>query len=308
MKLLSVISAVLMLGQTLTTNAFAIPTHQKKLNREQAMQFFNSSLNYNYDGIVKLSNCSGAVVRFENSKDEDRAIVMSNGHCVEVDSGDGMIKPGEFLYKTPMKRGFEFLNADGSLSGNVVQSEQLLYATMTGTDVSLYTLKNTYGEIKSKFKVNALILDSHHPVASEAIEILSGYWRKGYSCTIDTFVYQLKEGGYVWDDSMRYSKGGCQTIHGTSGSPILSANTHKIIGINNTGNDDGEKCTLDNPCEVSQDGKVYVEKGRSYGEETYLFYTCLNQKGELDVSVNGCKLFHGNRVHHLGGLKKPVVH
>ena len=290
MKTLSIISVFLLAVQAFAVNtAVAIPIHSK-INKQQALRFFDQSANFNFEGIVKLSNCSGAVVRFESSRDEDKALVMSNGHCVDMDGG--MIKPGQFVFKKAAKRAFEFLNADGTLSGNRVSSDEILYATMTGTDVSLYQLTLTYGQIKSQYHVNALILDSHRPAVSDAIEILSGYWRKGYACTIDTFVYQLKEGGYVWDDSMRYSKGGCQTIHGTSGSPILSANTHKIVGINNTGNDDGEKCTIDNPCEVSKDGKIYVEKGRSYGEQTYIFYSCLNESGKLDLNVRGCQLFH----------------
>jgi hypothetical protein len=93
-------------------------------------------------------------------------------------------------------------------------------------------------------------------------------------------------------DSIRYSKSGCKTIHGTSGSPITSRNTGKVIGINNTGNDDGQKCTMNNPCEVSQQGTIYAEQGLSYGQQTYRFYSCLDGQGKLDIKTKGCELLH----------------
>ncbi len=282
--LLSVIFAI--------NTASALPVNSKiSLQDIQLMSSFADE-SYNFEGIVKLDNCSGALVKFENSNPNDKAMVMSNGHCVSMGPFGGFIKPGEFVSNKAAKRAFRFLNKDGSLSSNSVNSTKILYATMTGTDVSLYEVDMTFAQIKNKFQVNALTLDSNHPVDGDTIDILSGYWQKGYSCKIDGFVFKLHEDAYEWTDSIRYEKGGCKTIHGTSGSPILSRNSGKVIGINNTGNDNGEKCTMDNPCEISKDGSVYVEQGRSYGEQTYRFYSCLNEQGKLDLTVSGCELLH----------------
>lgn len=281
--LLSVLFAV--------NSAQALPTNSK-ITLEDIQFMATQADSYNYEGIVKLDNCSGALVKFEHSNDSDKAMVMSNGHCVSTGPFGGFIKPGEFLANKAVKRTFQFLNKDGSLSNNTVSSTKILYATMTGTDVSLYELSLSFAEIKAKFKVNALTLDSHHAQVGDAIDILSGYWQKGYSCRIDAFIFKMKEDAYDWSDSIRYEKGGCKTIHGTSGSPILNRNTGKIIGINNTGNDDGEKCTMNNPCEVGQNGSIYFEKGRSYGQQINRFYTCLNSAGQLDVKTKGCELLH----------------
>jgi hypothetical protein len=62
------------------------------------------------------------------------------------------------------------------------------------------------------------------------------------------------------------------------------------VGINNTGNDDGARCTLNNPCEVDQNGNTTVHPGQSYGEETYWFTTCLSPSNAIDLSVRGCLL------------------
>ncbi len=269
----------------------ALPT-QSKLKQEEISFLATMTDAYDFEGIVKLDNCSGALIRFEHSKDSDLAMVMSNGHCVSMGPFGGFIKPGQAVVNKAAKRAFRFLNNNGSLSNNAVDSTRILYATMTGTDVSLYEVNMTFAQIKSKFGVDALTLDSRHPTDAEPINILSGYWQRGYSCEIDGFVFKIKEDAYTWDDSIRYSKGGCKTIHGTSGSPIISRNTGKVIGVNNTGSDDGQQCTMNNPCEVSKDGTIYAEKGMSYGQQTYRFYGCLNDTGKLDLEVKGCELLH----------------
>ncbi len=287
MKFVSILLFAVLSVQT----ASALPT-TSKITLEDIQFMANQNGSYNFEGIVKLDNCSGALVKFEHSKASDSAMVMSNGHCVSMGPFGGFIKPGEFIFHKPNNRSFSFLNQDGSMKKGSVRATQILYATMTGTDVSLYEVEMTYAEIKNKFDVDALTIDSHHPADGEAVDILSGYWQKGYSCQINGFVYKMKEENYFWTDSIRYSQPGCETIHGTSGSPILSRNTGKIIGINNTGNDKGEKCTMNNPCEVSTDGTIYAEKGLSYGQQVYRFYSCLNEQGKLDIQVAGCELLH----------------
>ena len=282
--------AVLFLVLSSVQSAFALPVNTRVTLEEIQALTWNSSSAYDFEGIVKLDNCSGSLVRFEHSKDSDKGMVMTNGHCVPTGMFGGFIKPGEHLIRKPVKRSFRFLNRDGSLSQNSVVSTQILFATMTGTDVALYELELSYTQIKTRFDVDALTLDANRPREGEAIEILSGYWQRGYSCQIDGFVFKMKEDAYTWLDSIRYSRSGCKTIGGTSGSPILSVNTRKVIGVNNTGSEDGKQCTMNNPCEVSADGAIYAEKGLSYGQQTYRFYSCLNADGALDVRVRGCAL------------------
>jgi V8-like Glu-specific endopeptidase len=291
MKILSILS-VLILG---ASSANALPIHAKNASFESFVAQTQMNADYNFDGIVKLSNCSGALVRFEHSKDSDKGMMLTNGHCFETGPFGGMMEANSFVYNKKASRSVKFLNKDGSMKSGSVSTTVALYGTMTGTDVTLYELDTSFADISKKFGVAALTIDSKRPTEGQEIDILSGYWQKGYSCKIDGFVFQLKEDAYTSTDSMRYSKDGCHTIHGTSGSPIVNRNTGLIVGINNTGNDAGEKCTMDNPCEVSQDGTIFAEKGLSYGQQTYIFYSCLNSAGKIDLSVSGCKLFHGKK-------------
>jgi V8-like Glu-specific endopeptidase len=158
---------------------------------------------------------------------------------------------------------------------------------MTDTDVSLYQLTSTYAQIKSTYGIAPLELSTVHPVAGSAIDVVSGYWRTVYSCNIDGFVYQLHESDWVWKDSIRYTSA-CQTIGGTSGSPVISGG--KVVGVNNTGNEDGQRCTLDNPCEVDAAGNVTVHYKTNYGEETYGIPACLTAAGEIALTQTGCSL------------------
>jgi V8-like Glu-specific endopeptidase len=66
----------------------------------------------------------------------------------------------------------------------------------------------------------AVELNAAHPVRGTAIKVVSGYWKRIYSCSIDGFAYRLKEGQRTLKDSVRYTSS-CNTIGGTSGSPVI---------------------------------------------------------------------------------------
>jgi V8-like Glu-specific endopeptidase len=160
---------------------------------------------------------------------------------------------------------------------------------MTDTDVTLYQLTTTYAKIKSTYGISALTLQDTHPAAGTAITVVSGYWKRTYACNIDGFVYRLKEGDWTWKDSVRYTSA-CQTIGGTSGSPVIDNATGKVVAVNNTGNEDGERCTENNPCEVDQSGNVTVREGINYAEETYNIPACFTTGNKLDLTLSGCTL------------------
>ncbi|MDQ0992780.1 serine protease [Streptomyces sp. V3I7] len=238
----------------------------------------------NFAGTVSLSNCSGSVIRFPNSVDSDPALVMTNGHCLET----GFPQPGQVIVNQPSSRSFGLLNASATRVGTL-RASKVVYSTMTDTDVTLYQLTTTYAQIKSTYGINALTLNDTHPVAGTAITVVSGYWKQTYSCNVDGFVYRLKEGGWTWKDSVRYTDA-CHTIGGTSGSPVVDNATGKVVAVNNTGNEDGQSCTVNNPCEVDESGNVTVRQGINYAEETYQIPACFGAGNKLDLAASGCVL------------------
>ena len=236
----------------------------------------------NFNGTVALSNCSGAVIRWSTSHATDEAVMLTNGHCYEL------MASHQVIVDLPSVRDVTLLRSNGSTAG-VVATTTLLYATLWQTDVALYELGLTYKQLHRRFGVDAITLASTAPSPRhEPISIISGYWGIEYDCNLDGFAYRLHEDVYTWRSSLRYSDGGCLVIGGTSGSPVLDANRVEI-GINNTINESGERCTLDNPCEENRHGAITVHQNRGYGQETWMFYTCLSNN-QLDLSQSGCKL------------------
>ncbi|MFE9704475.1 serine protease [Streptomyces sp. NPDC005930] len=237
-----------------------------------------------FAGTVSLSNCSGSVVRLPASEDDDPALVMSNGHCLET----GFPAAGEVVVDQPSSRSFGLLNASGSRVGTL-RAGKIAYATMTDTDVSLYQLTSTYAQIRSSYGISPLTLSDARPTAGTAITVVSGYWKRTYACNIDGFAYRLKEGEWTWKDSVRYTSA-CQTIGGTSGSPVVDNATGKVVAVNNTGNEDGGRCTDNNPCEVAENGTVTVRQGINYAQQTYRIPACFGLDNKLDLSRSGCVL------------------
>ncbi|WP_246618645.1 S1 family peptidase, partial [Streptomyces javensis] len=237
-----------------------------------------------FTGTVALSNCSGSVVRMPGSADSDPALVLSNGHCLE----SGFPGAGEVIVDQPSSRSFTLLTASGGRAGTV-RASKVAYATMTDTDISLYQLTSTYAQIQSSYGIKALQLSDSHPAQGSAINVVSGYWKKIYSCNIDGFAYRLKEGDWTWKDSVRYTSA-CNTIGGTSGSPVVDPASGKVVAVNNTGNEDGGRCTLNNPCEVDENGTVTVRQGINYAQETYIITKCVTTGNKIDLNLAGCVL------------------
>ncbi|MCF3105630.1 trypsin-like peptidase domain-containing protein [Streptomyces roseoverticillatus] len=237
-----------------------------------------------FAGTVALSNCSGSLIRLPGSSDNDPGLVMTNGHCLET----GMPGPGEVITDRPSTRTFSLLN---SSAGKVatLRATKVSYATMTDTDVTLYELNTTYAQIKQRYGISALSLSPDHPVAGTSIKVVSGFWKRIYSCNADGFVYRLREADWTWKDSLRYTSS-CNTIGGTSGSPVVDANTGKVVAINNTGNESGERCTMNNPCEEDENGRVTVRQGINYAQETYGIAKCFAVGNKLDLDLPGCEL------------------
>ncbi|MFD3493672.1 serine protease [Streptomyces sp. NPDC058690] len=282
--LVGALFAVLLLGAG-TAPAVAATSHDAaaptaKVAAPQAVK----AQAVNFAGTVALSNCSGSVVRTAASLPSDPALVLSNGHCMET----GFPGPGEVVMNRSSTRSFTLLNSAGTGVGTL-RASKIAYGTMTDTDISLYQLTRTYAQIESTYGIKALELNAAHPVQGTAITVVSGYWKRTYSCNVDGFVYRLKEGEWTWKDSVRYTSA-CRTIGGTSGSPVIDNATGKVVAVNNTGNEDGQQCTDNNPCEVDESGNVTVRQGINYAQETYGIVPCIGTASRIDLNRAGCTL------------------
>lgn len=232
---------------------------------------------------IRLNNCSAALVRFPTSVSTDRAMMLTNGHCYE----GGFLAAGQVLQNRTSTRRGTLLSPTGSARGTLT-ADRVLYATMTGTDITLYRLTRTFASIQSSFGVTARTISASHPVAGDTF-VPSGYFSRVFDCDILSFVPTLREDRWTWHDSIRFADG-CGTIPGTSGSPVISVATGELVGINNTANESGQSCTLDNPCEVNPDGTTTAVLNRRYGQETYWITSCVTASRTIDLNLPGCLL------------------
>jgi hypothetical protein len=238
-----------------------------------------------FTGIAALSNCSASLVRYAESLSSDRALVLTNGHCYE----GGFLNPGQVLVNRSSTRSITLLRPDSSRAGTV-RARRILYGTMTKTDMLVYEVNETYSSIRTRLGVTPLTLAKQSPVAGDGMAVVSGYWKRIYTCSVQGIVPQLREGSWTWQSSIKYRQPGCEVIGGTSGSPVVSTSTGQVIGVNNTTNEDGERCTVNNPCEVDAGGNITVQQGAAYGQQTWWLYTCLTASRTIDLTKTGCQL------------------
>lgn len=234
-----------------------------------------------FDSTVSIYNCSASVIKLPGSRDTDRALVMTNGHCIEP-VFDRYLRRGEVVtnhslnrLSNPYFKDISFYGGNTPRELTNAQLTDVVYATMDNTDLAILRTNKTYGQLKSS-GVKVRPLSTGHPNIGTSIHIPSTYWNKSYSCKIDGFAHELHEGDWVWRDAMRYTASGCQVQPGSSGSPVVNSATGAIIGVNNTYVEGGTQCTLSNACEVDYSGNRKMIPKRGYATQTYYISTCFN--------------------------------
>lgn len=233
------------------------------------------------EGAVELNGCVGSVVSTPASRPHDPALLLTNGHCVQGPRP----APGTALVDQPADFPAPIADHQGYPRATV-RANRLLYATMTGTDIALYRLDETYAQLRSA-KVFRLTSTPVRP----GDELTMAYTSVRLHCTAEALVPHLREEGYEQDASIRYASGpDCAPWHGMSGSALLAADGTTVAGIHNTHNDSGERCTADNPCEVDAAGVVTSVPGRGYGQQVAGIAACVGPGSRLDLSRPGCTL------------------
>jgi len=215
-----------------------------------------------YEGVADFSNCSGFLVTTASRASSDRAWVATNGHCWQGLLGGMVLKPAEVRRDQHIKRSLSLVNDQGRKLR--FTTDRLVVATMTGTDLALYELKESYESLQSK-GIRPFVLG--RPVLGEAVEVISGHKNSSHSCRIEA-ITDTREGGYRFTNSLRLSSE-CQQGSGTSGSPVLRAGTREVIAIANSFNKNGRACGNNNPCEVDGES-VSVQFRARYAQQLTL--------------------------------------
>lgn len=237
-----------------------------------------------FAGTARLPGCSGAVVRWPAALDTDRAVVISNGHCVR----SPFLGAREVLVDQPRWMRVDLLDGAGEVA-TTVRGVRLQYAAMYRTDVSVLQLRETYADL-AEAGVTPLSLATEGPSRGDEVRIPSGYWREQRACTTTGTAYRLHEREWDWWRSIRLpAPDGCRIRGGYSGSPIVSRETGLVVGIANTGYVGGRRC-VDSACEENQRGHVVMRRNMNYGQQTWWLLTCLDAGRSFDLETPGCRL------------------
>ncbi|MCH8614417.1 trypsin-like peptidase domain-containing protein [Arsenicicoccus dermatophilus] len=228
-----------------------------------------------FDSTVRIHNCSAALVRLPGSQDRDKALVLTNGHCVPA----GRLNGTEVVVDQAWPSG----SADAQvMSGNEgqmrvvrkIKLERIVYATMNRTDIAVVRTNTTYSQLASA-NVRVRALSTTRPAPGTAVNVPSAYWKTaGLGCAVDAIVPVLREGDWTWNDSMRLAGDSCTGLRpGASGSPMIDDSSGDIVGVVNTvQTGDGPPCSENNPCE-GRNG-VTAPAGTTYGQQTWWAAGC----------------------------------
>lgn len=243
-----------------------------------------SASGIDFEGIVKLSGCSGSLIAFKGAPKTNKAIVMTNGHCLPITG------PRQVIINKPTKPNSYVGLFDANKTLNKLPLSRVIYATMDETDVTFYESSMSYAEVEQQFKTEAFVLNDELVRLGTRIEVISGYWEASTICEAEAIAPILREDVYIWKNAIRYSSQ-CMTKGGYSGSPVVEQNTRTVVGLHNTGNNGKLDCSDSNPCEQDESGRlIFRELKRRYAQQVYQFYNCLNDKHEIDLNVAGCSV------------------
>ncbi len=251
---------------------------------------FGNSLPQAFEGSADFSNCSGFLLRPQARELSKKAWVLTNGHCVTNWLGRMQLKPGQAFGPRSAGRDVALVTRAGVKTA--FRTQRLIYATMTGTDLAVYELAESYQQLE-RMGISAFELTTEAPVDGLKVTLFSAHKDRSFSCAIDAVLAGLREGGFEFKDSLRLTDE-CQQSNGTSGSPMVISGTRQVVAINNSYNKQGRACTDHNPCEIDEDGDVSVFHGARYAQQVLPLASCL-QQGELELGLAGCQLTRPSR-------------
>ncbi len=240
------------------------------------------ALDARFEGTVDLSNCSGFVFKAPEMSEDRKALIMTNGHCLQTAFGSMILKPGEARANQNNARKISIVTERGTKLK--LSTKRLIYATMTGTDMAVYELGLSFRELAER-GIRPFVMTTA-PAEGMKVDVISGHKNNFNTCSIER-IGATREGGYSFTEALRFSSE-CTQGNGTSGSPVLMAGTREVVGIANSYNANGSACGNNNPCEITAAGEVEVFHEARYGQQSLGILACLSEDGF--VASENCQL------------------
>jgi hypothetical protein len=252
--------------------------------------------------MLQPLRCSGAFVTFADRGDSSRGLVLTSGHC----AGQGAVKApskagtvmsfpdvGEVLVRVADKRWLTLETGQSEEPRVCVQSEEIVFATLTDIDIMILQLTETYEQIEARTGLKPLVV-SRDTSFQDGLDVRapSSLFQVAEQCQVEATVDKVKEDRWLWTPVIRLSRDCSLLPHGASGAPAIRLDTTEIIGVFGTSSDaNGPPCDFNNPCEIGRDGTARPgNKEQGYAHFVHKLYTCVDAGRNIDLSVPGCLL------------------
>jgi hypothetical protein len=230
---------------------------------------------------VVAADCSGSLFTMPGMNDGQRALVLTNGHCVGVGSFEGRFPADGERFLGHVVEGSVILRKTRDEGGERFTYRKILFASMTGTDLAVI-------ELEASFKY---LIDSGYVVYSLAPELprlgmtleFASYNRPVTStCEVEQIVPVVKEGPWTWNSSVRLKAGpDCEFQSGQSGTAGTEPGSRLIYALAQTGYEGGPPCSFNNPCEVDPRTGVTTtgRVNQGYAVPTAVLFDCYDRAG-----------------------------
>jgi uncharacterized protein (TIGR03437 family) len=267
-----------------------------------------------YSGIVRFGGCTGSFLKPAPGEvpPDAPAYVLTAGHCIRLSAANEVIV-SEASNRFAATFGYFIDTQDQQVT---FRSRRVVYSTMKGHDVAIVELDTTYGElIQRGYRPLEFATEPPQPdepvlvtgIPSRDIPSDEVFLRQA-ACKLDGRA-TLVEHVWTFHDFYRHD---CADIKGgSSGSPMLSARSGKILGVVNTttlGNQffgGGFDCYLNIPCEVRPEGPV-VSRETSYAAPALGLEKCFRSDAVFDLNWPGCPLDQGAQLAFSGTLARTT--
>jgi hypothetical protein len=245
--------------------------------------------------LIAGNGCSGAfVVASESDVEMDGpAYFLSAGHCtLEASTAN----PFDAMAVEDQGGWLKFRWFEDSRGAAIAASvAHIDFVTMKGTDLALAELSESRSALRRRGVVPFVLADQGPAVAETLVVV--GHPSFGFAqmaaCPLRARVPLLVEGAFHWYDANAHA---CEGIDsGSSGSPVFSAATGKVVAVLNTlaeARNSARPCTLNHPCEGSEDPELYAASS-SYSMDVTGLGACFDQEGRFDRGRPACPLDRG---------------
>ena len=256
---------------------------------------------------VVLPGCTGTIFIMPGMADEQNALVVTNGHCLNIGDyewqGGRYLSPGQFLFNHDLDNtGYSatVFSARG-VNGKTYAARRIIFGTITATDLAIIELNVNYSILK-KSGYRVFIFARNLPKTGIRLEFSSCNESFDGTCKVHGIVPTVVEGPYVWTNvvKMELNKK-CRVYPGVSGTPGILKSTNEIYAIGNTEyTGEGKECEIMNPCErdASSGTLRHGPPTQTYAIPTAPLYDCYDTtSSRFDFNMTSCKLKNADAVH-----------